>query len=452
MDSPLIYSQLINLEDSEAESSDELSSKFIAKDDDVDDPTAIYDTLDSYNKLYLNCLQPYEYNNHPFDKPILKDAIICDAPLGIAYDDSLQQTIDQQKESYSWIYNDPTDNIVKSPGNSRAYVNLNDINSFVAKRDSIHHSTLFPYSEDPYGYLDNYMPPTVFEDSDLEDEEDEDEDDEDEEEDGGGEGDDEGGNDDDIFSEDEWPFYNVTASASTFHSDNQAKLTIKIKKPFSTTAINSTLFDDWTLPNGQTTMAANIANIATAAAAAAASASSSSSTTTTSLANAHKYRKSMPNIQAATSKKSKPKTGRRKSTPFRLPEKSKSSNSLCLMTASSSLSSLSSNLKRSMKVSDSLSSLLTLESDLADTEHEDLTAQETEEDKQLLLKQKAKALTLGVQIKKGKNVDKACNHCKRSHLRCDDMRPCRRCIATGKVGCKDVQHKPRGRPKLIKNQ
>jgi hypothetical protein len=105
-----------------------------------------------------------------------------------------------------------------------------------------------------------------------------------------------------------------------------------------------------------------------------------------------------------------------------------------------------------MKVSDSLSSLLTFESDLADTEHEDLTAQETEEDKQLMLKQKAKALTLGVQIKKGKNVDKACNHCKRSHLRCDDMRPCRRCIATGTVGCKDVQHKPRGRPKLIKNQ
>ncbi|KAI8384725.1 uncharacterized protein BYT42DRAFT_544581 [Radiomyces spectabilis] len=52
--------------------------------------------------------------------------------------------------------------------------------------------------------------------------------------------------------------------------------------------------------------------------------------------------------------------------------------------------------------------------------------------------------------KKGRNVDKACNHCKRSHLRCDDMRPCRRCISTGKTGCKDVQHKPRGRPKLHK--
>ncbi|CAO3582348.1 unnamed protein product [Absidia cylindrospora] len=50
--------------------------------------------------------------------------------------------------------------------------------------------------------------------------------------------------------------------------------------------------------------------------------------------------------------------------------------------------------------------------------------------------------------KKGRNVDKACNHCKRSHLRCDNMRPCRRCIATGKSGCKDVEHKPRGRPRL----
>ncbi|KAI8381360.1 uncharacterized protein BYT42DRAFT_302672 [Radiomyces spectabilis] len=50
--------------------------------------------------------------------------------------------------------------------------------------------------------------------------------------------------------------------------------------------------------------------------------------------------------------------------------------------------------------------------------------------------------------KKSRNVDKACNHCKRSHLRCDNMRPCRRCVATGKTGCEDVDHKPRGRPRL----
>ncbi|OBZ89161.1 hypothetical protein A0J61_02791 [Choanephora cucurbitarum] len=52
--------------------------------------------------------------------------------------------------------------------------------------------------------------------------------------------------------------------------------------------------------------------------------------------------------------------------------------------------------------------------------------------------------------KKGRNVDKACNHCKRSHLRCDNVRPCRRCVATGKIGCQDVKHKPRGRPRLQK--
>lgn len=56
----------------------------------------------------------------------------------------------------------------------------------------------------------------------------------------------------------------------------------------------------------------------------------------------------------------------------------------------------------------------------------------------------------GTICKKGRNVDKACNHCKRSHLRCDNVRPCRRCVATGKVGCQDVKHKPRGRPRLQK--
>lgn len=56
----------------------------------------------------------------------------------------------------------------------------------------------------------------------------------------------------------------------------------------------------------------------------------------------------------------------------------------------------------------------------------------------------------GMICKKGRNVDKACNHCKRSHLRCDNVRPCHRCVATGKTGCQDVKHKPRGRPRLQK--
>ncbi|CAO0803186.1 unnamed protein product [Mucor circinelloides] len=60
--------------------------------------------------------------------------------------------------------------------------------------------------------------------------------------------------------------------------------------------------------------------------------------------------------------------------------------------------------------------------------------------------------TTGTACKKGRNVDKACNHCKRSHLRCDNVRPCRRCVTTGKVGCQDVKHKPRGRPRLQKKR
>jgi hypothetical protein len=62
----------------------------------------------------------------------------------------------------------------------------------------------------------------------------------------------------------------------------------------------------------------------------------------------------------------------------------------------------------------------------------------------------AAAVSTHIHNKKGRNVDKACNHCKRSHLRCDDMRPCKRCVSTGKTGCKDVEHKPRGRPKIHK--
>lgn len=94
--------------------------------------------------------------------------------------------------------------------------------------------------------------------------------------------------------------------------------------------------------------------------------------------------------------------------------------------------------KRSKKKlsSDSLSYYLSKQQ-LSDTEDEEdftLTA----------------SASTGLICKKGRNVDKACNHCKRSHLRCDNVRPCRRCVATGKTGCQDVKHKPRGRPRLQK--
>lgn len=47
------------------------------------------------------------------------------------------------------------------------------------------------------------------------------------------------------------------------------------------------------------------------------------------------------------------------------------------------------------------------------------------------------------------HVASACVPCKRAHLRCDDMRPCPRCVTGGKEdSCTDVPHKKRGRPRL----
>ncbi|KAI9315619.1 hypothetical protein BX666DRAFT_1957571 [Dichotomocladium elegans] len=104
-------------------------------------------------------------------------------------------------------------------------------------------------------------------------------------------------------------------------------------------------------------------------------------------------------------------------------------------------------LKRSAESISTLLSRQRLSSDAEDDEeYED---EEDEDDMSFRLSDPTAAPS---NIRKGRNVDKACNHCKRSHLRCDNMRPCRRCIATGKTGCKDVEHKPRGRPRLNKNQ
>ncbi|GBB86060.1 hypothetical protein RclHR1_12500001 [Rhizophagus clarus] len=47
------------------------------------------------------------------------------------------------------------------------------------------------------------------------------------------------------------------------------------------------------------------------------------------------------------------------------------------------------------------------------------------------------------------HVPSACVNCKRAHLACDVSRPCKRCVALGKVDtCIDIKHKKRGRPKL----
>ncbi|KAF1797838.1 Zn(2)-C6 fungal-specific transcription factor [Mucor lusitanicus] len=177
-----------------------------------------------------------------------------------------------------------------------------------------------------------------------------------------------------------------------------------------------------------------------------------------------KYRKSMSNIyNAATATSSgKKKTskfdskGRRGSAPHRLTiHNNTSASSMGSLHSSSSLSSLSNNLQRSMRVSESIHSLLSDEDEAdqeLEEEHELLLEEEEEDDDDDEYQIRAPNAPNHGQLptKKGRNVDKACNHCKRSHLRCDDMRPCRRCVATGKQGCKDVQHKPRGRPKLHK--
>ncbi|KAI8802351.1 hypothetical protein BJ742DRAFT_858448 [Cladochytrium replicatum] len=47
------------------------------------------------------------------------------------------------------------------------------------------------------------------------------------------------------------------------------------------------------------------------------------------------------------------------------------------------------------------------------------------------------------------HVSRACLNCRRSHLACDQSRPCKRCVQTGKAAlCTDLDHKRRGRPKL----
>ncbi|KAI1610774.1 hypothetical protein EDD36DRAFT_303409 [Exophiala viscosa] len=47
------------------------------------------------------------------------------------------------------------------------------------------------------------------------------------------------------------------------------------------------------------------------------------------------------------------------------------------------------------------------------------------------------------------HVASACINCKKKHLRCDNARPCRRCVQSGKEeSCVDVEHKKRGRPPL----
>ncbi|CEP17339.1 hypothetical protein [Parasitella parasitica] len=50
------------------------------------------------------------------------------------------------------------------------------------------------------------------------------------------------------------------------------------------------------------------------------------------------------------------------------------------------------------------------------------------------------------------HVSAACINCKKAHLACDVSRPCNRCVSTDKADtCRDIQHKKRGRPKMMRD-
>ncbi|GAN02534.1 hypothetical protein MAM1_0023c01978 [Mucor ambiguus] len=50
------------------------------------------------------------------------------------------------------------------------------------------------------------------------------------------------------------------------------------------------------------------------------------------------------------------------------------------------------------------------------------------------------------------HVSAACINCKKAHLACDVSRPCNRCVTTDKADtCRDIQHKKRGRPKMMRD-
>jgi hypothetical protein len=236
-----------------------------------------------------------------------------------------------------------------------------------------------------------------------------------------------------------WPHLTGITAKSTHKSNARQKVMIKIKKSAQNNALPSPYGEahSWDLLAPKVSKSTNCRNM-------------------------KQQRKSMSNIYGMTAQQYKKKKsdtkGRRGSAPNRIQLHNSHSNaSLNSLHSSSSLSSLSNNLQRSMRVSDSLYSFLShhsssdVEEELLEGE-EDVDDDEDDEEYQQIRSTTVVAAQGGQlpTMKKGRNVDKACNHCKRSHLRCDDMRPCRRCVATGKTGCKDVQHKPRGRPKLHK--
>ena len=59
----------------------------------------------------------------------------------------------------------------------------------------------------------------------------------------------------------------------------------------------------------------------------------------------------------------------------------------------------------------------------------------------------AKKRKNSLDLTRPQNCTNACQHCKKSHLSCDNQRPCNRCTSRGKTDCQDAAHRKRGRPK-----
>ncbi|KAG2174927.1 hypothetical protein INT43_005989 [Umbelopsis isabellina] len=170
---------------------------------------------------------------------------------------------------------------------------------------------------------------------------------------------------------------------------------------------------------------------------------SSGSMTTKSLGQRKLSRKSFTNLYVTSVNQAKNLSGKRNDKLRRKyespPNSARSTSSLSSLTYASN----------ALKISDSIGRDLSCHA-ASEEEEEDTPYVDDEDDEDDDDYRHTAATSTQTHSKKGRNVDKACNHCKRSHLRCDDMRPCKRCVSTGKNGCKDVEHKPRGRPKIHK--
>lgn len=118
MDASLICSQLISFGDFEAESYDEIpaacyssmNTNYFIYNNGSNNSSDIYNALQLYNKIYLDCHQSLsaEYNLiYPRQGYILKSPLTTDNQLTSDRDETLHHVmIEQQKESYDWLYHD----------------------------------------------------------------------------------------------------------------------------------------------------------------------------------------------------------------------------------------------------------------------------------------------------------------------------------------------------------